>query len=144
MKDQLADDGLMTGGKLDASLKDDIGFGLKIAKKVAGLDIGQTIVVKDKAVVAVEAIEGTDATIKRAASLAGDNIVVIKVSKEKQDMRFDLPVVGMRTLDVMEKTRAKVLAVESGKTLILDKASFLSKAGGLGIIVYGINENERP
>ncbi|MBN1522108.1 MAG: UDP-2,3-diacylglucosamine diphosphatase LpxI [Candidatus Aureabacteria bacterium] len=142
MKDQLAEKGWMTGKKPDAKYLADIRFGLKIARGIADLDIGQTIVVKDKAVVAVEAIEGTDATIRRAASLAGPEAVIVKVCKKKQDMRFDLPVVGSRTLDVMKESRARILAVESGRSLILDKDQFLKKAREAGVHVYGISEED--
>ena len=142
MKDQLADPGLMTGGRLSSDHKRDIKFGMRIARSIADLDIGQTIVVKDRTVVAVEAIEGTDATIERSALLAGKDIIIIKVSKKKQDMRFDLPVVGMRTLEVMQGSHACVLTVEAGKTLILDKENFIQKARSAGIHIYGVSKHE--
>jgi UDP-2,3-diacylglucosamine hydrolase len=142
MKDQMADPGLMTKGRMKQSFSSDITFGASIARSIADIDIGQTIVVKDRAVVAVEAIEGTDATIQRAGALAGKDTVVIKLSKRKQDMRFDLPVVGMKTLETMKESEAKVLAVDAGKTIMLGKKDFISLADELGIHVYGIGENE--
>jgi len=140
LKDQLAHKGLMTGKKIEKKYLKDIEFGVKIAKAVADLDIGQTIVVKEKAIIAVEAIEGTDATIKRASQLAGSDVVVIKVGKKKQDMRFDIPIVGLKTLEIMKEAGAKVLAVEAGKSLILDKLRFLEEARLSGIHIYGITE----
>jgi DUF1009 family protein len=92
-----------------------------MAKRMAGLDIGQTLVVKNGAIVAVEAIEGTDAAIKRGGQLANGGIVVIKVSKPNQDMRFDIPVIGPRTISYLSKAKGKCLAIESHKTLIIDR-----------------------
>ena len=138
LQDQLASAGAMTDLSPTESDLADIQFGLDTAKVTAGLDIGQTVVVKDKAVIAVEAIEGTDAAIERAAGLAGEGIVVVKVSKPNQDMRFDVPVVGEDTLMLLKKHGVKVLAVEAGKTLLLDKENLIKKANELGLILYGI------
>lgn len=138
LKDQMASSGAMT--LLSPSEEEfvDINFGLEMAKAISGLDIGQTVVVKDKAVIAVEAIEGTSAAIERAAGLAGEGIVVVKVSKPLQDMRFDVPVVGEDTLLLLKKYGAKVLAVEAGKTLLLNKEMLIAKANELELVLYGI------
>ncbi|RME65885.1 MAG: LpxI family protein, partial [Nitrospirae bacterium] len=96
----------------------DIAFGFRIAKEIGRLDIGQTVVVKSLAVMAVEAIEGTDEAILRGGRLAGDGAVVVKVSKPQQDMRFDVPTVGMKTLQSMLQSKARVLALEAGNTIV--------------------------
>lgn len=119
----------------------DIEFGLKIAKEMGRLDIGQTVVVKGQAVMAVEAIEGTDEAIKRGAILAGKGAVVVKVSKPAQDMRFDVPVVGLETLKTMIGTNARVLAVEAHKSIILDKDRLVNEAKKAAISIIGIQPN---
>jgi len=120
---------------------EDIRFGWKIAKEIGRLDIGQTLVVKDRAVMAVEAIEGTDEAIRRGGRLAGEGAVIVKVSKPQQDMRFDVPVVGMHTLQAMIEVRAKILAVEADKSILLNKEEFLSEADKEGIGIVGYREN---
>jgi len=120
------DEYLLTGGILtecqpDAEIWNDIRFGYDMAKKMAGLDIGQTLVVKNGAIVAVEAIEGTDAAILRGGKVANGGIVVIKVSKPNQDMRFDIPVVGPRTIEFLNRVNGKCLAIEAHKTLMIDR-----------------------
>ena len=136
-KELLVTDGVLTRRK--PSKKDllDIEFGWDIAKKIGQLDIGQTVVVKEMAVMAVEAIEGTDETIKRGGDLAEKDAVVIKVSKPRQDMRFDVPVAGTDTLRTMNKTGARVLALETGKCIIIDMKNFINKADEYGIVVVG-------
>jgi DUF1009 family protein len=119
----------------------DIEFGWKIAKGIGELDIGQTIVVKGMAVMAVEAIEGTDEAIMRGGRLAGEDAVVIKVSKPHQDLRLDVPVVGMDTLSSMKKVKAKVLAIESGKSIIMHREKFIKEADKAGIAVVGIKND---
>jgi DUF1009 family protein len=116
----------------------DIGFGWNIARKMGELDIGQTVVVKDLAVMAIEAIEGTDEAVMRGGSLACSGAVVVKVSKPQQDMRFDVPVVGTNTLHSMIRTSARVLAIESEKCIIVDRESFIQEADRNGIAVIGI------
>jgi len=107
-----------------------------VAKKLAGLDIGQTVVVADRACVAVEAMEGTDATIERAATLSnGKRLVIVKVSKPDQDMRFDVPVVGPQTIRVMSRSNAIVLALDAGKTLLFERQRLLEEADGAGIAI---------
>ena len=130
--------GLLTRQGPDSAQGADIEFGYMIAKGVAGMDIGQTVVVKDRAVVAVEGIEGTDRCILRAGELAGRGCVAVKVSKPEQDMRFDMPVIGMKTVNSMKKARASVLAVEAGKAIILEKEKVIKEAGRNNIIITGI------
>jgi len=124
---------------------EDVEFGGQIAKEVGRLDIGQTVVVKDKAIVAVEALEGTDETIRRAGRLAGEGTVVVKMAKPSQDMRFDVPVIGIETIRAMREAKAAVLAVEAHKTLVLDEQEAMELADRSGICVMGlcIEEKER-
>ena len=136
-KDLLVPEGVLTRRKPSRKELHDIEFGWNIAKKIGRLDIGQTVVVKDMAVMAVEAIEGTDEAIKRGGDLAKKDAVVIKVSKPNQDMRFDVPVAGMDTLRTMKKTGAGVLALEAGKCIIVDIEKFVNKANEYGIVVAG-------
>jgi DUF1009 family protein len=123
---------------------EDIRFGFKMAKAIGGLDIGQTVVVKSRAVMAVEAIEGTDRAIARGGELAGDGAVVVKVAKPNQDMRFDVPAAGVETLESMRKAGAKVLAMEAGKVLMVDKEAMKALAQEEGISLVGVKENEIP
>ena len=109
----------------------------KVAKAVAEQDIGQCVVVKDRAVLAVEAIEGTDATILRAGELGGEGACVLKVAKPSQDPRFDVPVIGPATLDVLVKARASVLAFEAGSCLVLGAQGLARQADLAGIAVLG-------
>ncbi len=118
----------------------DIRFGVKMAKEIGRLDIGQTVVVKNQAVMAVEAIEGTDEAIKRGGFYAGEGAVVVKVSKPNQDMRFDVPVAGLNTLKSMVDVKARVLALESGKTILLRKEQLLREANEAGITIVGVKE----
>jgi len=116
----------------------DIEFGKMIVKDIGRLDIGQAVVVKGGIVLAVEAIEGTDEAIKRGASLGGEAVVVVKMSKPQQDMRFDIPVVGETTLRLLREVKAAVLAVEAEKTVIIDKEQSLKIAAEAGICVIAI------
>jgi hypothetical protein len=139
LKPLLAEAGTLTARAPDADEAADIAYGREIAKKIAGLDLGQTIVVADRACVAVEAMEGTDAAIQRAASLSnGRRLVVVKVSKPHQDMRFDVPVVGRTTIQVMQQSKATVLAVDAGKTLLFDRQNLIADANEAGIAVVGM------
>jgi len=116
---------------------EDFAFGYRMADAVAALDIGQTIVVKDKAVVAVEAMEGTDAVIRRAGEIAGAGTRIVKVAKPNQDMRFDVPVVGVATIDVMRAAGATALTIDARKTLVVDGDRFFAAADAAGIAVVG-------
>jgi DUF1009 family protein len=108
------------------------------------MDIGQTIAVKHKAVIAVEAMEGTDETISRAADLAGRGVRIIKVAKPNQDMRFDVPVIGIATIQVMRRTGASALSVDAGRTLIMDGDHVFSSANEAGITIVGREKTKQP
>src|ERR1017187_2038319 len=139
LKPLLPEEGTLTRRAPDSGELADITYGREIAKKVAALDIGQTVVVADRACVAVEAMEGTDAAIERAASLSnGRRLVVVKVSKPHQDMRFDVPVVGRKTIQVMQQSNATVLAVDAGKTLLFDRQNLIADADEAGIAIVGM------
>jgi DUF1009 family protein len=116
---------------------DDFTFGYRMADQVASLDIGQTIVVKDKAVVAVEAMEGTDDVIARAGKIAGPGTRVVKVAKPNQDMRFDVPVVGVATIAAMRAAGATAITIDAGKTLVVDGQPFFDAADAADIAVVG-------
>ncbi|MFH1380345.1 MAG: UDP-2,3-diacylglucosamine diphosphatase LpxI [bacterium] len=138
-------EGILTRAKPTSSEMEDIRFGFRLAKKVSALDIGQTIIVKDKAVVAIEAMEGTDASIMRAGSLAAPNggksgMVIVKISKLKQDLRFDVPVIGLKTVEVMHTAGAQVLAFEAHKTLLFDKEYFVRLADKYHLTIIGVSE----
>ena len=133
----LARPGTMSARGPNEDERGDLEFGYRMADVIAGLDIGQTIVVKHRAVVAVEAMEGTDETIARAGHLAGDGCVVVKVAKPKQDMRFDVPVVGLATIQFMRRAGARVLSVDAGRTLMFDLDAVLASADEAGIAVVG-------
>jgi len=139
LENLLVPEGLINNVQSTEKYIEDARFGLKIAKEIAQLDIGQTVVVKDKIVVAVEGLEGTDKCIIRAGKLAGENTIVCKVARKKQDMRYDVPVIGVKTLESMKKAKAKLLAVEAGKTYLLEKENFIKKADKFGISVIGFN-----
>jgi len=132
--------GILTKKKPTKAQQDDIRFGWQMARAVGNLDIGQCIVVRNQTVLAVEAIEGTDATIKRGGLLGKEKVVVIKLRKPNQDLRFDLPAVGITTIDSMEEAKAAVLAVEAGHALLFDQETVVQLANKSGIIVVGVQE----
>lgn len=136
--DLMSEEGVMTKKKPKKDHMRDIEFGIPVAKAIGGLDIGQTVVVKDRAVMAIEAIEGTDKAIKRGGELAGDNAVVIKVAKPGQDLRFDVPGVGRKTILTMAEVQASVLALEAGACIIIDKENVIREADKLGIAIVGV------
>jgi UDP-2,3-diacylglucosamine hydrolase len=129
--------GVLTAREPDDDERADLEFGYRIADVIAGLDVGQTIVVKSRAVVAVEAMEGTDHVILRAGELAGRGSRVIKVAKPNQDMRFDVPVVGVSTIEAMKTAGATVLSVDAGKTLMIDGEAIATAADAAGISIVG-------
>jgi UDP-2,3-diacylglucosamine hydrolase len=141
LKRLLAETGTLTQRAPSPDEQRDIEYGRGVAKRLSGLDIGQTVVVADRACVAVEAMEGTDATIERAASLSnGRRLVVVKVSKPNQDMRFDVPVVGAQTVRVMNRSNARVLAVDAGKTLLFERRQVIQEADEAGIAIVAIGD----
>jgi DUF1009 family protein len=133
----VAGNGVLSRAMPSEDMLQDFEFGTRMADAIAGLDIGQTVVVKDRAVVAVEAMEGTDAVIARAGALAGAGTRIVKVAKPAQDMRFDVPVVGVATIDAMRASGADGLALDAGKTLVLDGDAFVRAADEAGIVVVG-------
>jgi UDP-2,3-diacylglucosamine hydrolase len=134
----LAPEGVLTKRKPDSRERADIEFGYKLAKEMAGLDIGQTICVKNKAVIAVEAMEGTDRCLRRAGEMAGGNFVVVKVSKPKQDLRFDVPVIGLNTLESFREAGGGILAIEAAKTLMFDRDKMVKWADEEKISIVGV------
>jgi len=138
LSEHMASSGSMTARAPSRSERRDIDYGRKIARVLAGMDLGQTVVVKDRAAVALEAMEGTDEVVRRAGRIAGPGTTVVKVAKPRQDMRFDVPVVGAGTVDALVEAQATVLAVEAGKTLLIDSEAFLARAGAAGISVWGM------
>jgi hypothetical protein len=139
LKPHLASPGTLTRRGLSSSEQSDVDFGRPIAQKIAAMDIGQTIVVRERAVLAVEAMEGTDAVIQRAGELGNKkDLTVIKVSKPKQDMRFDIPVIGIATLNKMIACGATALAIDAQRTLIFDKEEVLETANKNGIAIVAL------
>src|SRR5437870_7229807 len=135
LEDSVATAGLIAGTKLSRQEEDDVGLGWKMAKEIARLDIGQTVIVKNGTVVAVEAFEGTNEAIKRGGALAREDAVMIKVAKPKQDMRFDVPVIGVETIRIAAEARLRVIAVEARKTLLLERDAIVGFAGRSGISI---------
>jgi DUF1009 family protein len=131
----LAPSGCLTKRKPNKEERDDIEFGWRVAKELGQLDIGHCVVVRRKTILAVEAIEGTDRTIQRGGELADERAVVVKVSKPGQDLRFDLPAVGVNTIQVMSTVRASTLAIEAGKTIIFDQEEMIKLANSCGITI---------
>ncbi len=139
----LAREGVLTSRPPGHEEQADFAFGYRMADQVAALDIGQTIVVKNQAVVAVEAMEGTDAVIARAGALAGPGTRVVKVAKPNQDMRFDVPVVGLATIEAMRAAGASALSIDAGRTLVLDGDRVFAAAAEAGISMVGRQRREQ-
>src|SRR5262249_3981741 len=129
--------GVLTARTPTAEEQAELEFGYRIADAIAGMDIGQMIVIKAAAVVAVEAMEGTDAVIARAGQLAGPGTCIVKVAKPNQDMRFDVPVVGVSTIEAMPAAGATILSVDAGKTLMIDGDAIVRAADAAGICIVG-------
>ena len=133
----LAREGVMTKRAPNGEELADLECGYAVADAIAGLDIGQTIAVKSAAIVAVEGMEGTDAVIARAAQLAGKGVRIVKVAKPNQDMRFDVPVVGVSTIEAMQAAGATLLSVDAGRTLMIDGDAIIRAADEAGIAIVG-------
>jgi len=138
MERHLAGSGLLAGPKLKPRQIADLEFGLRIAKETSRLDIGQTIVVKNGTVLAVEAFEGTNEAIRRGGELGRGVAMVVKVSKPGQDMRFDVPVVGTKTLEVASSAGIRAIGVEAGSTLLLDHDKVVAAAAAASLSIYGL------
>jgi DUF1009 family protein len=135
LEESLARLGLIAGPKLAPRQERDVELGWNVAKEMARLDIGQTVVVKNGTIVAVEALEGTNETVRRGGALAREGAVMIKVSKPNQDMRFDVPVIGIETVRITADSGVRVIAVEAGKTLLLERDALIALANRLNVSV---------
>jgi hypothetical protein len=133
--------GTLTARGLSAEEHGDVQFGYRMADAIAALDVGQSVAVKDGAVVAVEAMEGTDEMLRRAGQLAGAGLRLVKVAKPNQDMRFDVPVVGVRTIEVLRDIGATALSVDAGKALLVDGQAVIDAANAAGIAIVGREVN---
>src|SRR5437868_283870 len=139
LKPLVPEPGVLTKRAPDEREAADIEYGLGVARQIAAMDIGQTVVISDRACVAVEAMEGTDGAIARAARIAnGKPLVVVKVSKPNQDMRFDVPVVGLPTIEQMKSAHATALAIDAGRTLLFDRAKLIEEADAAGIAIRAV------
>jgi len=144
IQDNLAREGVLTKRKPDETERGNVEYGLKIANEIARLDLGQTIVVRAKACVAIEAMEGTDACVKRAGELAKGKLTVVKVAKPNQDMRFDVPVVGVPTIETMIRAGATCLCLTARKTLIFDKEEMLALADQNKVSIVAVGGETIP
>lgn len=132
--------GILAGPALSPEETADLNLGYRMAKEIGRLDIGQSVVVKKGMILAIEAVEGTDQTIRRGGQYGGPGVVVVKVAKPQQDLRFDVPAVGLNTLGALIDSKARVLGVEAGATFILDRKEMLTKAENHGITVVALDE----
>ncbi|MFP4015623.1 MAG: LpxI family protein [Halanaerobiales bacterium] len=139
LEELLVGPGVLTEEQPDEQLLSDMKYGFKMAREIGRLDIGQTVIVKNKAVLAVEAIEGTDQAIKRGGKIGGPGVVVAKVSKPQQDFRFDIPTVGDTTLNNLIEVNARALVIEAKRTFLIDKEAFIKKAEENDILVMALS-----
>jgi len=130
----LPEKGVLSKEKPDSHIEEDIAFGYEVAQKIAGMDVGQTVIVKNKCVVAVEAMEGTDEAIKRAREIAGEGCVMVKVGRPDQDLRWDVPTVGPETITRLAENQFKALAIENGKMFVAEKQKTIELADSAGIV----------
>jgi DUF1009 family protein len=137
LEDYLAGAGLIAGTQLSRREEEDVDLGWKTAKEVARLDVGQTVIVKNGTVLAVEGFEGTNEAIKRGGALGREGAVMVKVAKPNQDMRFDVPVIGVETIRVASEAKIRVIALEAGKTLLLERDAIVDLAQRAGISIVG-------
>ena len=139
LRDALPRPGLITKNRpLSRSEDKDVYFAYPLAKQIAALDIGQTLIVKNQIIVAVEGIEGTDECIRRSVQYAGEGIVMVKVSRPEQDFRFDLPVIGLETIRVLKEAKASALAISAGECLFFDQPEAIQLAEDSGISIIAI------
>lgn len=138
LSDSVCPAGVLAARKPTAAESEDLRIGAQAARQVASLDIGQTVVVKERVVIAVEALEGTDAAVRRAQALAGGGLVVVKMASPTQDRRFDLPVIGTDTIATLRECGVSCLGVEAGMTLLLDRAALLDSANQAGLCIVGL------
>lgn len=141
LKPLLATEGVMTRRKPEKDEQNDAAYGRRVANALAGFDVGQSVAICERACVAVEAMEGTDAMLRRAAQLVnGRRLTLVKVARRREHLLFDVPVVGRSTMPVMRETGATALAVEAGRTLMLDKDEMIREADSAGIAIWGVKE----
>ena len=138
LQDHVTPEGLIAGRALSRRQQEDVAYGLEVAKEISRLDIGQTVVVKGGTVLAVEAFDGSNEAIRRGGVVGSKNAVVVKVSKPSQDMRFDVPVIGVDTIRVASEVRIAVIATEAGRTLLLDRTAVIDAAARAGISLVGV------
>jgi DUF1009 family protein len=138
----LAPEGALTARQPDAAQWADIRYGLAVAKGIGAWDIGQTVVVKSRMVLAVEALEGTDAALRRGGALGRGGAVAVKVSKPGQDLRFDVPAVGPATVEICRESGIAVLAVEAGNTLLLEREVLLDQAAAADLVIVGVRGDD--
>ena len=137
LEEHLARRGLIAGRALNAREEADVAYGFQMAKEVSRLDIGQTVVVKNGTVLAVEGFEGTNETLRRGGALGHRNSIMVKVAKPNQDMRFDVPVIGAETVEIAAEAKVRVIAVEAGRTLLLEKEELIATAVRANISIVG-------
>jgi DUF1009 family protein len=133
LEDCLAPSGLIAGRKLSRREEEDVAFGFEIARETSRLDIGQTVIVKNGTVLAVEAFEGTNEAIKRGGALGRKDAIMVKVAKPNHDMRFDVPVIGVATIAIASEAHVRVIAIEAGRTLLLEKDALIESAARANI-----------
>jgi DUF1009 family protein len=141
LADRLTPVGSLTPGEVDAALAADLALGMRVARALGAEDVGQSVVVREGVVLAVEALEGTDAAIRRGAELGGPGAVVVKTSKPHQDLRFDVPAIGPATVEVAAGAALRAIGLEAGRTLVLDRERTLRQASEHGIAVVGLDPN---
>ena len=140
----LPEPGLLGRVRLRSRDREDIAFGRRVAQATGAFEIGQTVVVRAGLVLAVEAVEGTDAAIRRGGELGRGDAVVVKASKPGQDLRFDVPAVGPTTIELMAEVGARVLAIEAGRTLLLERERLLAAADNSSVAVFAFDPEEQP
>lgn len=142
LRERLTPEGLLTPGHLEPALLEDLALGLRVARALGTCDVGQSVVVRDGIVLAVEALEGTDAALRRGAELGGPGAVMVKTAKPGQDLRFDVPVIGPRTIAVARECRVRAIGLEAGRTLVLDRERTLTDARAAEVSVIGLVSRE--
>ncbi|NKB23024.1 MAG: DUF1009 domain-containing protein [Kiritimatiellae bacterium] len=138
MESSMPTPGVLGEKRPNKEQQQDIELGIHVAKTISGLEIGQTVVIKEGTILAVEAFEGTDKTILRAGKLGGAGAVVVKVAKQNHDMRFDIPVIGERTLKILKKAKVSALAVEARRSILLDKEKIIAQANRQGLCLVAV------
>lgn len=137
LDDQLATKGLIAGPRLSRRQEADVDLGWRVAREIGRLDVGQTVVVRNGTVLAVEGFDGTNETIRRGGKLAGKGAVMVKAAKPNQDMRFDVPVIGVETLQICGEAKIRVIAIEAGKTILLERDAVIDRAERARISLFG-------